>query len=263
MEPVDNRDLPQGEQEILLGEKSPSLSIVIPAFNEEGRLPSTLCKLGDYLSSRGKSCEIIIVDDGSSDKTVDVVKRFVQTLPGLRLLVNPGNRGKGYSVRYGVWNACGEKILFCDADGATPFSELERLEAALNAGADIAVGSRAMLSAETHVKTSWYRKGMGRVFNRIANLVLVPDIADTQCGFKLFRRRAARYVFSLQRCDRFAFDVEVLFLAKQAGLRVAEVPVNWTNVPGSKVNLVKDSLGMFLDIWRFRLRDLFGGYKAG
>jgi dolichyl-phosphate beta-glucosyltransferase len=159
-----------------------------------------------------------------------------------------------------MMNALGALILYNDADGASPIEELARLEESMNRGADVAIGSRALHSDETAVRTIFIRKAMGRVFNGLVNLLLLPQIADTQCGFKLFRRSVARELFSRQRADGFSFDVEILFLARRLNFVVKEVPINWTNIPGSKVNLVKDSTLMFLDVVRFRLRDLFGGY---
>ncbi len=239
------------------------MSIVIPAFNEEARISSTLTSIIEYLKNRPElSSEIIVVDDGSSDKTSAVVKGFEGAGVDVKVLTYPENRGKGYAVRFGVMNARGRRILYNDADGATPIEEIERLEAALNSGVHIAVGSRAMFSRETQIATVWYRKIMGRVFNGFVNLILLPGIADTQCGFKMFVRKAGRAIFSQQRAERFSFDVEVLFLARKAGYKIAEVPINWTNVPGSKVSLVNDSAAMFLDLLRFRLRDFFGGYGA-
>lgn len=238
------------------------LSVVIPAYNEEKRLQTTLLSTVEYLRSRSDSFEIIVVDDGSVDQTSQVVREFKQAgYPEVHLLVNPRNRGKGYSVKFGVLNSRGMRVLYADADGATPIVEFERLERAFDLGADIAIGSRALASRETSVTTVWYRKAMGRVFNGIVNIVAVPDVADTQCGFKLFSHDAARYLFSRQSAERFSFDVELLFLAWKAGFKVIEVPVNWTNVPGSKVNLVTDSASMLADVFRFRLRYMLGRYK--
>ncbi len=239
------------------------MSIVIPAFNEEDRISRTLESILAYLRTREDlSCEIVVVDDGSSDKTSEVVRSFEGSDTDVRLFVYPENRGKGYAVRFGVMNARGRRILYNDADGATPIEEIERLEAALDSGAHIAIGSRAMFSRDTEIETVWYRKLMGRVFNGFVDVILLPGIADTQCGFKMFVRFAGRAIFSQQRAERFSFDVEVLFLARKAGYRIAEVPINWTNVPGSKVSLVNDSAAMFVDLLRFRLRDVFGGYSV-
>lgn len=260
------RPKPPEEPTLEQAPEPPSLldmSIVIPAFNEEERISSTLSSILAYLETRPEfSCEIIVVDDGSSDKTSEVVKGFEGGSAEVKVLTYPENRGKGYAVRFGVMNARGKRILYNDADGATPIEEIARLEAALDSGVHIAVGSRAMFSRDTQIATVWYRKLMGRVFNGFVNLILLPGIADTQCGFKMFVRKAGRAIFSQQRAERFSFDVEVLFLARKAGYRIAEVPINWTNIPGSKVSLVGDSAAMFLDLLRFRLRDVFGGYGA-
>jgi dolichyl-phosphate beta-glucosyltransferase len=171
----------------------------------------------------------------------------------VRLIQLPRNYGKGHAVRLGVLNSRGASILFADADGATPIQEFERLAAALHDGADIAIGSRALASSETKVATSLHRRLFGRVFNKCVNLILLPSIADTQCGFKIFTRKAALFLFRRQRADRFSFDVELLYMAHKANLNIKEVPINWKNVPGSKVNLILDSLSMFRDVFRFRV----------
>jgi len=243
-----------------MSEPTVDVSVIIPAYNEEARLPKTLLSVRDYFEARGCSYEVLVVDDGSTDDTSKVVQQFEKLTPNVKLLTYPTNRGKGYAVRYGMLNACGRRLLFNDADGATPIEEIERLERALDAGAHIAIGSRAMFSKDTSIQTVWYRKIMGRTFNALVNMLILPGIADTQCGFKLFVREAAELLFSRQRAERFSFDVELLYLARRAGFSISEVPINWTNVPGSKVNLVRDSLLMFRDILKFRLCDLFGGY---
>lgn len=237
-----------------------ALSVIVPAYNEEDRLPKTLLSIIDYLDNRGAEYEVLVVNDGSTDKTDKVVHQFERRFPQVRLLQYGENRGKGFAVRFGVMHAGGELILYTDADGASPIEELERLESAVNQGAQVAIGSRALYSHDTTVNTLWLRKFVGRIFNGIVNFVMLPGIADTQCGFKLFRRPVARYVFSRSKSEGFSFDVEILFLARKLGARIAEVPINWTNVPGSKVNLVRDSARMFRDIIVFRLRDIFGGY---
>ena len=240
----------------------PDISIIIPAYNEERRLPTTLASILDYCRTRAEtSFEVIVVDDGSTDGTSEVVREFEAASPEVKLLVYGSNRGKGYAVRFGVMNARGRLLLYNDADGATPIEEIARLEHAIARGADIAIGSRAMFSKDTTVETVWYRKYTGRVFNGVVNLLLVPGIADTQCGFKLFKREAAVNLFSRQQAERFSFDVEVLFLARKAGFKIFEVPINWCNIPGSKVNLLRDSVHMFLDLVRFRIKDIFGMYN--
>ncbi|MFM1848194.1 MAG: hypothetical protein RL417_1668 [Pseudomonadota bacterium] len=230
------------------------LSIIIPALNEERRLPPTLIDMIDHLDGRDTTYEVIVVDDGSSDGTASVVRKFERIRPAIKLLRLPLNAGKGNAVRTGMLNATGKRILFADADGSTPFGELDRLMTALDHGADIAIGSRARVSKDTRVATVWYRKLLGRIFNGVVNLVLLPRIADTQCGFKLFTAEAAREIFPRQTARRFGFDVEILYIARQLGLLIVEVPINWSNIPGSKVNLVIDSAQMLLDVFLFRVR---------
>ncbi len=232
---------------------SVDISIVVPAFNEERRLPPTLIDIIDLFDRKGAKYEVIVVDDGSSDNTAEVVRKFERVRAEVRLIQLPKNHGKGHAVRLGVLNSHGAIILFADADGATPIAEVSRLQAALAAGFDIAIGSRALASQDTKVATSIHRRLLGRVFNYCVNIILLPSITDTQCGFKMFTRKAALFLFRKQRSDRFSFDVELLFLAHKVGLSVKEVPINWTNVPGSKVNLVMDALLMFRDIFRFRV----------
>ena len=242
-------------------ESVPQLSVIVPAYNEEERIEAALRSMHRYLSQRDSSFEIIVVNDGSQDATSAVVERFQQEAPEIRLVSYEKNRGKGYAVRLGMLQAQGKFFLQNDADGATPITELDRLEKAIDDGADIAIGSRALSSSDTNVSALWYRKAMGRVFNGIVNVVAVPGIADTQCGFKLYRREAAHELFRRQHAEGFSFDVEILYLARKRDLRVIEVPVNWENVPGSKINLVSDSLHMLCDVLRFRFRDLAGGYE--
>lgn len=229
------------------------LSVIIPAFNEEFRLPPTLLDIHYYLATQGTEFEIIVVDDGSSDDTANVTKKFQLLAPRVKLISLPQNGGKGAAVRKGVLEAKGKTILFADADGSTPIQELERLQDALKKGADIAIGSRAIASNETRVKTCWYRKVIGRVFNFLVALIAQLKYQDTQCGFKLFTNSAAKFLFSIQKANGYSFDVEVLLIAKLAEMKVSEVGVNWTNIPGSKVNLVSDSFRMFLDIIKFRV----------
>ena len=231
-----------------------NLSVVIPAYNEQLRLPPTLIDTIDYLDSLGTGYEILVVDDGSRDETAAVVKKFEKIRPQIRLITLPKNAGKGNAVRTGVLNARGEIVLFADADGSTPIQELDRLKDAIDNGADLAFGSRAAASSETKVKALWHRRLMGRTFNWFVSTVILPDIEDSQCGFKMFRSGAAQYIFSRQTADGFNFDVELLFIARKAGYKIKEVPVNWTNVPGSKVNLIKDSLKMLYGIFFFRIK---------
>jgi dolichyl-phosphate beta-glucosyltransferase len=234
------------------GSAEVDISIVIPAYNEEWRLPPTLVDAIDYLESTQKKYEILVVDDGSTDSTVDVVKKFERIRPQIHLIRAPRNYGKGHAVKLGVLSAQGKAILFADADGSTPFRELHRLEKSLADGADLAIGSRALIANDTKVIAHTHRKFIGRFFNFLVNVLVLPSIADTQCGFKLFKKDVARFLFENQTSDGFSFDVELLLIARKAGLTVAEVPINWRNVAGSKVNLISDSIRMFLDIISFR-----------
>lgn len=240
-----------------------AVSIVIPAYNEARRLPATLDAVAAYLrKAEWASAEVLVVDDGSTDATAAVVESHPDAGATVRLLRNPGNRGKGYSVRHGMLKASGEWILFTDADLSAPIEELEKLvEAATSQGADVAIGSRALDRSLIGVHQSGFREQAGRIFNLMMRIVTGLPFWDTQCGFKLFSRRAAREIFRRQRIDRFGFDAEVLFIARQLGLRTIEVPVRWNHVEGTKVHLLTDSLNMFLDLIRIRWNQLRGRYR--
>ena len=240
----------------------PDLSIVIPAYNEEERLTPTLREYVAYCRATRRAAEIIVVDDGSLDRTSVVAEEFAADHPEVRLIRLAENRGKGYAVRSGVVNARGKLILFADADGATPLEELARLEAALEAGAQVAIGSRAMHAEGVHVNARIYRRAMGRVFHAFVQMLTVRGVRDTQCGFKLFRGPVAHDLFSRMRMRGFSFDVEVLLMAQRRGYRIAEVPVNWTHKPGSKVNLLTDSTLMVRDLFVIRGRYLSGEYNS-
>jgi dolichyl-phosphate beta-glucosyltransferase len=237
------------------------LSIVIPAFNEEKRLPSTLESVFEYLSNRRVNFELIVVDDGSTDGTVEVVKEFGMHHEGVRLLSYSPNMGKGHAVREGIKKSKGLRVLFNDADGSSPIKEIEKLESALNKGFDVAIGSRAKPDDSRRVNALAYRKFMGNFFNFIVQTLLLKGIQDSQCGFKMFTQSAARSVFNVAREDGFAFDVELLHIARLRNYKIAEVPINWTNVDGSKVNLVLDSSKMFLDVLKIKVRSFMGLYK--
>ena len=237
-----------------------ALSVVIPAYHEEARLERTLREALLDLRARGTSCEVIVVDDGSRDGTSALVLRMEEEFPELRLIRLPENRGKGYAVRTGIVNATGKQVLFADADGATPFHEIERLERALSEGADIAIGSRATARAQISVTARFHRRIIGRVFHALVSAIAVRGFHDTQCGFKLFRHQAAQDLFSHMRIPGFSFDVEVLVMAQLHGYRVAEVPVNWVHQPGSRVNLVFDSLRMMRDLFVIRSNVARGRY---
>jgi glycosyltransferase involved in cell wall biosynthesis len=241
---------------------TPSLSIVIPAYNEEGRLGATLDRVHSYLQSGAWSfVEILVVDDGSSDRTVAVAESFSTKIANLRVLRNPGNRGKGYSVRHGMLEARGEWTLFSDADLSSPIEELEKLWAAVDsAQAKVAIGSRALDRSLVGVHQSALRESAGRLFNFGVRAISGLPFMDTQCGFKLFETAAARQIFALQQLERFGFDVEVLFIAQSLGYRTVEVPVRWNDVAGTKVGTLS-GLAAFLDPLRVRIYGWQGKYR--
>jgi dolichyl-phosphate beta-glucosyltransferase len=234
-----------------------ALSVVIPAYNEEERLPSTLDKVSSYLGTSGEAYEIVVVDDGSRDATSRVAQTFGD--PHLRVLRNDANRGKGYSARRGMLEARGTLRLMSDADLSTPIEELARLRARIASGAAVVVASRALPGARLEVRQSLYREGAGRLFNVLVRLVAVPGIRDTQCGFKLFTAAATEAAFRRALLDGFSFDVEVLFLARKAGLRIDEVPVTWRNDAASRVSTAGGAQA-FLDLARIRLNGWRGRY---
>ena len=236
---------------------------MIPAFNEARRIGATLEAVAGYLRDRNTEAEVIVVDDGSEDDTVALVTRYAEEhpVPPVRLVHNGANRGKGYSVRHGVLEAEGNVVLFTDADGSTPIAEAPKLLRRLASGeADVAIGSRELPESDLALPQPRHRRLMGWVFRNLVRLLVVRGFRDTQCGFKAFAREAARDVFGRQTLDGFAFDVEVLFLARRLGYRVAEVPVRWLDSRHSRVRVGRDSLRMFLDLFRIRLRALRGRY---
>lgn len=235
------------------------LSIVIPAYNEEYRLPKTLDYILNYLKDKDYSYEIIVIDDGSADKTKEIVKSYANYPDKIKLIKRNRNHGKGYAIKIGVELAKGKYILYKDADGATPFEEIEKLMKALEAGNDIAIASRGL--KESNVNDLWYRRITGIAFNLLIKLIVINDFKDTQCGFKLFKGECAREIFKRLILVGFSFDVEVLFLAKKLGYKVAEIPVVWNSIPGSKVSVITDSPSMFLAIVKIRLMDILGKYK--
>ena len=239
-----------------------SLSVIIPAYNEAGRLPSYLASIVEYLDRQDISYEVIVVDDGSTDATADSISQLLAAHGSVKMLPLPANRGKGFAVKTGMLQASGKLRLFTDADGATPISELARLRKAVDAGAEVAIASRAMKDASCTVAAHLHRKVIGGVFNFLVNKIAVKGIHDTQCGFKLFTEKAARTVFPLQRIHDFGFDVEILLLCRKNGLRIAEVPVNWSDVAGSKVHLIRDSWRMLTDIFQTRLNNFRGMYQV-
>jgi glycosyltransferase involved in cell wall biosynthesis len=238
---------------------SPELSIVIPAFNEELRLPETLSRISSYVRASKRETEVIVVDDGSTDRTSDVANSFRGELRGLRVLANNENRGKGFSVRHGMMEANGRIVLFTDADLSAPIEEADKLLTAL-ADHDVAIGSRALNRGLISVRQSIFREYAGMVFNFIVRAILRLPFVDTQCGFKAFRSEPCRVIFQQQRVERFGFDPELLYLARHHGLRSVEIPVRWAHSPATKVSMWRDSIQMFLDVFIIRWNAVMGRY---
>jgi dolichyl-phosphate beta-glucosyltransferase len=237
-----------------VADERPRLSVVVPCYNEELRLPRTIEQIERYLGSRGDRYELILVDDGSADGTRRAMEEAAARNKSIRIVALPVNRGKGRALAEGVRVSRGDYVLVTDADLSTPIEELPKLEAALAAGAGVAIGSRAIKGSRVELSQPIYRVLMGKAFNIIVQLVLLPGIWDTQCGFKLFRGDIARDVFEGLTTDGFGYDPEVLYLAKRRGVRIAEVPVVWRNSAPTKVNAIRSSLDMFRHVLRIRFR---------
>src|SRR5271169_5310155 len=231
-------------------------SFILPAYNESERLASSIPDVLEYVHSRGLRAEIIVVNDGSTDATADVVRRFAVDNPMIVLLENPGNRGKGYSVRNGMLHARGAVALFTDADLSSPITEADKLFAALADGADVAIGSRWLKRELQTERQPILRQLYGRLFNLGLRVVLGLGYRDTQCGFKAFNRRAIEAIFPRQRVERWGFDPELLFLAQKFKLKTVEVPVEWAHDHRSKINPVRDGLRMGLDVLQIRWNSL-------
>lgn len=241
---------------------SSALSIIIPAYNEAARIGGSLADVLRFAEVYPGGAEVIVVDDGSTDRTVAVVDSFLpRANQRLKLLRHPANRGKGAAVRLGFEAAGGEIVLFTDADLSAPITEAPRLIELIAAGAcDVAIGSRAIDPSLIKVNQTWVRQTMGRTFNRLVRVWTGLTIRDTQCGFKAFRREAMAPIFAAQRLHGFAFDVELLYLATKRGLRIAEVPVTWNHVADSRVSLFADSAAMLMELIRIRVNDWRGLY---
>ena len=238
----------------------PALTIIIPAYNEELRLSPSLELIASYIQKSGRETEILVVDDGSRDRTAAVAESFRGRIPLLRVVPNGENRGKGYSVRHGMQEARGEIVLFTDADLSAPIEEADKLLAALGEY-DVAIGSRALDRNLIAVHESGFREFAGIVFNKIVRIVLWLPFVDTQCGFKAFRRERCKIIFEQQRIERFGFDPELLYLARHHGLKSVEIPVRWAHSPATKVNMLRDSVQMFLDVFTIRWNALLGRYR--
>jgi len=236
-------------------------SIIIPAYNEGARVGATLEKVLAYVAGRGWDAEVIVVNDGSSDNTAEIVRAYADKNPQLRMLENPGNRGKGYSVRNGMLRAKGEILLFSDADLSSPIEEAGKLLAALTEGADIAIGSRWLQSQLQTQRQPLYRQIFGRIFNLMLRVTLGLNFKDTQCGFKAFTRQAAQTIFPQQRIERWGFDPELLYLAKKFKFKVVEVPVAWAHREGTRISPLRDGPKMFLEMLRIRWNALSGKYN--
>jgi dolichyl-phosphate beta-glucosyltransferase len=245
---------------LVMSDAPPELSIVIPAFNEELRLPATLLHIAGYIRSSSRTTEVIVVDDGSCDRTTTVASAFRNQIADLRVVSNGQNRGKGYSVRHGMLQARGNIVLFTDADLSAPIEEADKLLAAMN-DHDVAIGSRAMDRSLISVHESRFREIAGMIFNAIVRITLRLPFVDTQCGFKAFRRERCKVIFEQQRIERFGFDPELLYLARHHGLRTVEIPVRWAHSPATKVNMLRDSIQMFLDVFLIRWNALRRRYK--
>ncbi len=250
------------EGEAVAGDAGLFLSVVIPAYNEEARIGPTLDRVASYLGEKGIAAEIIVVDDGSSDRTAQVATEAAARHGVVRVLSNGRNRGKGFTVRNGVSNARGKYVLFSDADLSTPIEEVGKLLPALESGAGVALASRSIEGSSIEKAQPFARRVMGRVFNLIVRSVALPGVRDSQCGFKCFTREAAAAVFPLQRIEGFAFDVEVLYIARKLGFGIAEVPVRWIDSPDSRVRRLSDPLRMFAEVARIRLNDWSGLYPS-
>lgn len=230
-----------------------SLSIVIPAYNEEERIGQTLRTIREYLVRQDYAAEMIVVDDGSGDRTAEKATEALRGMKNARIIRSPTNIGKGYSVKEGILHSRGELVLFSDADLSTPIEELKKFLPWLQEGYDVVLGSRAFPDSDIQIRQNFFRELMGKTFNVFVRLWLIKGIPDTQCGFKLFRGDVAREIFRLVRTKGFSFDVEALYLCLRSGYKIKQVPVCWRNSPPSKVRIFKSSVQMLLELIMIRL----------
>jgi len=230
------------------------LSVVVPAYNEEARIGQTLRSIASYLRKQRFRSEVIVVDDGSRDRTVEEAERALRGMSDVRIIRCPRNAGKGSAVKEGVLRAQGDFVLFSDADLSTPIEEIEKFWPRIEQGCDVVIGSRALPGSDIRVRQSLVRELMGKAFNVFVGLLAVKGIPDTQCGFKMFKREAAREIFPLVETKGFSFDVEALCLCGRRGLRIGQVPVVWRNSPRSRVKIVASSAGMLAELWKISRR---------
>jgi dolichyl-phosphate beta-glucosyltransferase len=229
---------------------APHLTVVIPAYNEESRLPKSLDRIVEYYAAQPYEWDVLVVSDGSQDRTGEIVR--AKNDERVKLIEYQPNRGKGYAVRTGMLAAEGDLVLFCDADLATPQEETEKLLPHLVEGARVAIGSRPLHESNLEIRQPWYREMAGRGFNTMVQWLAIKGIKDTQCGFKMFDRSAAAEIFARCKLDGFGFDFEALMIARDLGYRIDEVPIRWRHMEGSKVNLVRDGLRMLRDLLKLR-----------
>ncbi len=239
----------------------PKYSIVIPAYNEERRLPPTLEAVLVFLRDHEWDAEVIVVNDGSSDRTAQLVREFAARAPQIRLIENPGNRGKGFAVRNGMLHALGDFVMFTDADLSSPIAEAQALADAIAAGADVAIGSRWLDKSRQTLRQPLYRRFFGRCFNAVTRAVMHLPFADTQCGFKAFTREAAQTCFQLQTIEGWGFDPEILFIALKRGYKVKEIPVNWAHDERTKMSYFRDGMHMLRELAQIRWNRLSGRYR--
>lgn len=237
------------------------LSVIIPAYNEERRLGGTIDKVFSYLQTKPISFEVVVVDDGSQDGTAQVVREKQTSYPNLTLLPNEKNQGKGRAVRQGVLAARGAEVLFSDADLSAPIEEYEKLSPKLKEGYSIVIASRELKESQIKQQHSKHRKTLRKIFNFCVKALTGVGFQDTQCGFKLFTREAVQIIFPKLQVARYAFDVEVLWLANRLNVRACEVPVRWVHKPASQINVLRDGARMFWDIVQIRLNDFKGRYQ--
>lgn len=237
-------------------------SIVIPAYNESERIQSSLNKIVSFLSAQPWQVEVLVVNDGSRDNTAEIVRQFAAQHSYIRLIENPGNRGKGYSIRNGMLQASGDVVLFSDADLSAPITEAPKLFREIENGADVAFGSRWLIAKMQTERQSILRQIAGRLYNVFMRVLLGLPYKDTQCGFKAFSRKAVDTIFPRQRIERWGFDVELLFLARKFRLNIVEVPVEWAHDDRSKINPLVDGIKMFGEMISIRWNAITGKYSA-